>query len=227
LVRVDTKVDWHEEHKMLRAEFYPTIYSDSVNCDIQFGSINRSTKNQTGIEKAQFEICAHKYVAVQNGEATFAIINNCKFGHRVKDGLMSLNLLRSPKYPDPQCDMGEHSFSYAIYVSEGNVEDNDLVARSYEFSYPLISSAVGAQLPNLLQAEGNGVILETIKPSENGKGIVARLYEKYGKEANCKLNVGFEYKAVYQTSMLERAAENTSTELTFKPFEIKTIYFEI
>lgn len=140
---------------------------------------------------------------------------------------MSLNLLRSPKYPDPNCDMGKHSFSYAIYAGKGNIEDNDLVAKSYEFSYPLVASTFGAQIPDLIRLEGKGIILETIKPSEDGKGIVARLYEKYGKAAKCKLNAGFEYKAVYQTNMLERAAEKTTTNLTFKPFEIKTIYFEI
>ncbi|MDE6372350.1 MAG: alpha-mannosidase, partial [Clostridia bacterium] len=106
MVVFDTTVDWRETYKMLRADFRPSVYSDTVNCDIQFGNFDRSTLEDTSVRKAQFEICAHKFVNVDDGDYGVALLINCKYGDRAKNGLLSLNLLRSPKSPDPQCDMG-------------------------------------------------------------------------------------------------------------------------
>ena len=39
MVTFDTSVDWHEELKMLRADFVPTVFADSVKCNIQFGNL--------------------------------------------------------------------------------------------------------------------------------------------------------------------------------------------
>ena len=44
----------------------------------------------------------------------FALLNDSKYGHRVKNGRMSLNLLRAPVYPNKTADRGEQAFSYAI-----------------------------------------------------------------------------------------------------------------
>ena len=87
---VRTEADWHELFQMLRAEFLPTVASKEVACDIQYGTIYRSTGDQTPEEKAQFEICAHKYVDVSDGEKGFSLMNDCKYGHRVREGLLSL-----------------------------------------------------------------------------------------------------------------------------------------
>ncbi|MFV0412921.1 MAG: alpha-mannosidase, partial [Oscillospiraceae bacterium] len=95
LVLFETKVNWQESQKMLRAEFAPADYGAMAQCDIQFGSIQRSTQEETPAESAQFEVCAHNYVATLANENGFAVLSNCKYGYRVKQGLVSLNLLRS------------------------------------------------------------------------------------------------------------------------------------
>ena len=41
VVRFETEVDWHEKHRMLRAEFRPAHYGETVRCEIQFGHIER------------------------------------------------------------------------------------------------------------------------------------------------------------------------------------------
>ena len=99
---------------MLRAEFFPTHYGPEALCEIQFGHIGRPTTERDSVEKAQFEICAHKWIAVQDDEAGFALLNDSKYGHRAKDGLVSLNLLRSPTFPDKTADRGTHEFTYAF-----------------------------------------------------------------------------------------------------------------
>lgn len=228
LVEFDTHADWHEDFKMLRAEFVPTVYSDKVNCDIQFANVDRDTADDTPLRKAQFEICAHKFVNVDGEDSGFAVLSNCKYGYRVKDGYISLNLLRSPKRPDPECDRGEHYFGYAIYVHSGKWNESDLVKRAYRYEYPLYTCDFAPDVPQIVDDGEDGVITETVKPSHDGKGIVVRLYERYGESCEITLKAGFAYKAVYFADMLERKSEKlTSAKIAFSPYEIKTLYFEL
>lgn len=222
-VTFETKVNWNEKHKMLRAEFYPSIYSEKVNCDIQFGSVDRSTKNITSVEKAQFEICAHKYVAVSNEKGIFALINDCKYGHRVKDGLISLNLLRSPKHPDKECDMGPHSFGYRIVVGE-NMED--IVKEAYIFNNPLIIYDKAIDIYALIKADNKNIIVESIKMAEDDKGIVVRMYERYGRHENITVMPMFEHGKIYECNLLEEERVLSDGKLKFEPYKIKTLYIE-
>ena len=224
LVTFETIVDWHEDYKMLRAEFKPTFFADTVNCDIQFGNVDRSTHDDTSIEKAQFEICAHKFVNVDGDGYGLGLINNCKYGHRVKEGLISLNLLRSPKNPDPECDMGKHYFAYALYPHVGSWEESDLVKQAYCFNYPLIVSDYLVDIGDIVDVDNSNVIVETIKPSFDGKGFIIRLYERYGLATSCKLRLGVKAKEVYLTNLIEKEPVKLMTSnLDFGPYEIKTI----
>lgn len=227
-VEFDNSADWHEDFKMLRAEFKPSVYSDKVNCDIQFGNVDRSTLDDTPLRKAQFEICAHKFVNVDGEDSGFAVLSNCKYGYRVKDGYISLNLLRSPKRPDPECDRGKHYFGFAMYPHKGNWKNSDLIKKAYCYNYPLIVCDFLPSLERLVDDGNENVIVETIKPSHDGKGIVARIYERYGEETTANLRAGFRYKAVYDADMLERKQEKLqSAAIDFGKYKIKTLYFEL
>ena len=108
---------------MLRAEFEPAIWSDEIICEIQDGVIKRKTKNETLVERAQFEICNHKFSTIINDGYAFTLVNDSKYGLRAKDGKLSLNLLRSPTFPDESADKCEHEFIYAILPHR----DNELI----------------------------------------------------------------------------------------------------
>lgn len=220
-----TIADWREAHKMLRADFYPMVYSDVVNCDIQFGNADRSTLEETSIQKAQFEICAHKFVNVDKDGYGVALINNCKYGYRAKSGLLSLNLLRSPKYPDPQCDMGEHHFEYALYPHKGKWNECDLIKKAYSFNNPLIIKDSAPTIDGLFEVEGD-VILESVKISEDGSGIVARAYERLGKDCSAKITPKFPYGKVFECNMIEGDRKEAQDELfEFSKYKIKTLLF--
>lgn len=227
MVVFDTTVDWRETYKMLRADFRPSLYSDTVNCDIQFGNFDRSTLEDTSVRKAQFEICAHKFVNVDDGDYGVALINNCKYGYRAKNGLLSLNLLRSPKSPDPQCDMGEHKFTYAFYPHEGKWSDSDLIKRAYALNYPLIVKEEMPDIDNLFDIDGD-VILETVKVSEDGKGIVARIYERNGRDCHATVKAKFPCKKIYETNMIENEPKAVDGDgFDFGKYEVKTLLFTL
>ena len=101
--RIDfiTTVDWQENQKMLRTSFPVAIFATEATCDIQFGSIKRPTHRNTSWDMAKYEICAQKWIDLSQWDYGVALLNDCKYGHKVLENVLDLNLLRSPNYPDP------------------------------------------------------------------------------------------------------------------------------
>ncbi len=222
-VLLDYNVNWYERHKMLRTDFYPVCYSDKVLCNIQFGNIARSTKTDNSIDKAQFEIPAHKWVDVTEGDWGVAVLNDSKYGHRVKDGLISVNCLRSTTYPDPTADRGAHEFSLAIYPHKGEAVDSELIKIGYELNNPLLIQKGKIDLPHIATCNGDGIIIESILLTESGNPAL-RLYESKGKDATASVKINVPYKEVVETNMLFAEGQPCNLEqLEFTPYEIKTL----
>lgn len=227
VVYIDTYVKWRESNKMLRAQFAPSVYGDTVNCDVQMGNCDRSTREESDTEKAQFEICAHKFVNVDGDGAGIAVLNNGKYGYRVKSGLISLNLLRSPKYPDATCDMGEHRFTYAIYPHTGKWSGSNVVEEGYRLNNPMIVTDSMPNLYTFVSYDCAGVITETVKPAEDGSGIVVRLYERKG--ASCEITPSYAecVDEALECDMVENIIGKAQPKLQFTPYMIKTLYLRL
>lgn len=222
MVRFETKVDWQQKHRMLRADFYPVHYGDTVQCEIQFGHISRPTTEHNSVERAQFEISAHKWVATQDAQGGFALANNCKYGHRAKNGLLSLNLLRAPTFPDKTADRGTHYFTYA-FCPFAPGEMQKVVQAGYRLNYPLLPQT-GTVFASIAATDHPAIVLETIKPAEDQSGVVLRLYESLGKPASTNIATTLPHTAVYETDLLERIQQETALQaMHFQPFELKTI----
>jgi len=60
---------------------------------------------------AKFEVCAHRFAALCEHNYGVALLNDSKYGHSVLPGGqgLGLSLLRSPKAPDAECDVGTAS----------------------------------------------------------------------------------------------------------------------
>ncbi|MCI7807195.1 MAG: hypothetical protein MR563_08680 [Spirochaetales bacterium] len=169
-----TRVNWHENDRMLRVEFSPSVWGDEVICEIQNGEIRRTTHDESPVEKTQFEICARRYVTVYDGEYGFSLINDCKYGLRAKNGMISLNMLRSTSYPDESADRGEHEFIYA-FVPHRAAERMEAVRLAHNLNrLPFHYS--GREVTPIVNVSGD-VVADSVKESMDGKGIVVRLYE--------------------------------------------------
>lgn len=222
-IKVENEVNWHETHKMLRIDGYPKNFSDKVLCDIQFGNIERNTKTDNKIDYAQFEIPAHKWVDVYDGKYGVAILNDCKYGHRVKDGLISLNCLRSPVYPDKTADRGEHFFTYAIYPHSKKPMESELVKIGYELNNPLRIYKGSLDIKPIFNCDNSNIIIETVFVNDKGN-IAVRMYETAGIKTVARVKANINFISVKQTDMLfENAVDVDLDAMTFKPFEIKTL----
>jgi alpha-mannosidase len=225
IVRFDTEVDWREKHHMLRAEFRPVHYGDTALCEIQFGHIARVTTERDPVEKAQFEVCAHKWIATEDAGGGFALLNDSKYGHRAKNGLLSINLLRAPTFPDKTADRGIHRFTYAFSPFESG-DLAKVVREGYRLNNPLRITD-GATFGSVASVDEPGVVIETIKPAESGDGIVIRLYESLGRATTTTLRVALDHSTAWITDLLENSTGPADlNQLEFTPFEIKTILLE-
>lgn len=80
---------------------------------------------------------------------------------------MRLSLIRAPKAPDANADMGCHTFRYAILPHQGSVTE-EVVRTARDFNSPMQVSYVARdyqeQLSSFVKVEGApGIILDTIK----------------------------------------------------------------
>lgn len=223
LIDFITTVDWQETHKMLRAEFRPNIKADEIICDIQFGNLKRSTKNETSIEKAQFEICANKWVDVSDNGIGLSMLTESKYGWRAKEGLLSLNLLRSPMYPAKDCDKGIQKFSYALYPHAGDYNDANTQREAMLYNNSLIVAKGNLNIEPIITSSNEHIVIETIKKAEDTDGVIVRTYEDSGKEKNTNFKVNG-YTKIYETNLVEEiiAEVKDLDSVTYKPFELKT-----
>ncbi|KAG1675632.1 Alpha-mannosidase 2C1 [Nymphon striatum] len=248
-VRVDTTVAWHESHRFLKVEFPVNVHSDNATYEIQFGHVQRPTHYNTTWDSTKFEVCGHKWVDLSEHDWGVAILNESCYGHSVHDNIMSMSLLRSPKSPDADADMGNHEFSYAVYPHKGTFQSARVVQHAYELNVPaklLTSSgkvAWGDQAPEENQlintdfrhswftVSNPAIILETIKKSEVGVNqLVLRLFETYGSHCTTHLKTSLTLTSARFCNAAEELIDSKILEfndqcltLTFKPFEIMSI----
>ncbi|MGN6125839.1 MAG: glycoside hydrolase family 38 C-terminal domain-containing protein, partial [Humibacter sp.] len=189
------------------------------------GHIARPTTENDPSELAQFETCAHKWIATEDSGGGFALLNDSKYGHRAKNGLLSINLLRSPTFPDKTADRGTHRFTYAFRAFESG-DLRPVIRDGYRLNNPLLP--VGERtLESMASTSHDGIVIETIKPAQNGRGVVLRLYESLGRETATSLTTGFAHGAATETNLMEEPIGPVDLErLSFGPFEIKTILLD-
>jgi len=234
--RVDfvTSVDWHERERMLRTGFPVDIAASEATCDIQFGSIRRPTHCNTPADLAKFEVCAHQWVDLSDGDYGVALLNDCKYGHHLKGNILDLNLLRSPGYPDPTADRGQQHFTYSLYPHAGDHVSGGVARAGFELNVPLRPLTAAPRVGPLpataswLAPEAANVVVASVKQAEDGSGLIVRLYEAAGAATRTVLHCGFPLTAAEATNLIEEnplpvEIAGRDLPLDLGPFEILTL----
>ncbi len=242
---IETVIDWRDRHTLLKTAFPVDILSPVATHEIQWGSVERPTHRNTSWDWARFETCAHKWVDLSEGGYGVALLNDCKYGHDVRDHVIRISLLRAPTDPDPEADQGEQRFGYSLYPHEnvggGRLIPSDVARRAYALNDPLLVIAGGqghASPPSPLVIPPPNVIVETIKQAEDGNGVIVRLYECNRQRGWIRLRIGFPIQAAYVCDLLEENREELKVQekgdekegekgqqirLNLAPFQIVTL----
>ena len=212
--RIDfkTRVDWHENRKLLRTYFPVNVLSDYVTFDIQNGILKRTTANNTLWDQAQYEVCGHKYVDISEGSYGVALLSESKYGYACKGNTLGMSLLRSPKWPNETADMGEHEFTYSFYFHYGDKSLKDVQNESFIINSPLKLYSLDSNTEieqnkefSFIKIDQSNVVLDALKVGEHGQGeYIIRVHESLGLTTFANINVNFwKLETVIETNTLE------------------------
>lgn len=232
--RIDfnTWVDWKEHQYLLKAGFPVDVHTDEAAFDIQFGNVVRKTHTNTSWDRARFESCGHKWMDVSESGYGVSLLNDCKYGHSVREGCIELTLIKSGIEPNPDTDNEEHVFTYSLYPHQGTWREADTQKEAADLNQPLL--AVNGGIPGesygFAGVKGDSVVLETVKRSEDGDGIILRLYESRNKRVNAKVSLSCAPVTVTECNLLEEPVDEAGGlmidqdgfSFVIKPYEIKT-----
>jgi len=235
--RVDIayEVDWKEKNICLKCDYPVDVNAGRATFDIQFGSIERVTHENTTWDFAQFEVCGHKWADLSDNGCGLSVLNDCKYGWTAKNGHLMPTLLRAPNGHHPEQDIELHHFTYALYPHAGSAAQSDVVRQGYSLNAPLRAmmgtSEASDALPgsySLVSADQANIIIETVKKAEGSDALIIRLYECWNRKTETNIAFGGKVKRLFECDLMEEnAVPLESTTLMFKPFEIKTLLVEL
>ncbi len=225
----ETEVDWKELHRLLKVSFPVDVYAENGINEMQFGYVERPAHRSRLYDKDRFEVCNHRYSALCDGSHGAAVLNDCKYGISMNGNALELTLLRAAACPEMRADNGQHSFTYAFTAWEGPFVDSDVVRQGYELNVKPVVSKGAVERFSAVTVDKANVILDTMKPAEDGSGdIVLRLYEAKKAAAKAEVSLQFGAAKAYLCDMLENIIEEVPVTdgkivLPFRAFEIKTV----
>ena len=251
-VRAD--VNWHEDSKFLKVEFPVNVVNTEASYETAFSITKRPTHYNTSWDMAKFEVCCHKFADLSENNYGVSILNDCKYGFATAGKMMRLSLLRSPKAPDANADMGRHTIRWAILPHKGSLSSATVKA-AYAFNNPLkpvtaskaaLESVSSAPIKLVNIDESQSLVLDTIKRGQDdedvtrneglrvnkGQSIILRVYESLGGRSRGTIETSFNVKHVTKTNILEDDLEKIEMEdgkipITLRPFEVATFKLQL
>lgn len=228
-VEFETEVDWKELHRLLKVAFPVDVYAENGINEMQFGYVERPAHRSRLYDKDRFEVCNHKYSALCDGAHGAAVLNDCKYGISMNGNALELTLLRAAATPEMRADNEVHSFTYAFTAWEGSFAECDVVRQGYELNVQPVVTPGSVKTFSAVSIEKENVILDTMKPAEDGSGDrILRLYEAKKSAVQTEVDLKFGAGKAYLCDMLENVKEELPVEdgkisLAFRAFEVKTV----
>ncbi|MDQ4128458.1 MAG: glycosyl hydrolase-related protein [Actinomycetota bacterium] len=234
---VETEISWHERQVLLRALFPLRIRSHEATFETMYGAHRRPTHRNTSWDSTRFEVSAHRYADLSEPGYGVALLNDGKYGHSARDNVLGLSLLKSPMYPDPLADEGDHRFTYSVFPHAGDWTEARVVEEAFALNSPLFAAQgqPSGELPTefgLVSTEGLQVALGSLKMAEDGRGLVLRVYEPRGARGECALRFARGVGRAERANLLEDEqgsveVRDGAVRLELRPFEVVTLRVEL
>ena len=228
VISFESKLEWNDDHKFVKALFPTNVASDELRSEIQFGYINRPATRNTCEEQAKYEVCNHKWSDLSEPRFGVSFFNDCKYGISADGGTVGISLLKSGKRPDVAGESGVKYFDYAILPHEGGFCAETVILPAYAYNRRPVPCTAQFISP-VKFADRKNIIAETVKISENRDGIAVRLYECERTRTDCNLYLNGNYE-IYECDMTEENKRLIATGdvacLSFRQFEIKTLFLK-
>ncbi|MGK7962616.1 alpha-mannosidase [Crocosphaera sp.] len=231
ILKIKTQVNWQETYVLVKAAFPFHLTADYSSYEIPFGTIQRTNVPKTPHEKAKWEVPALRWADLTDNSNNYGVslLNDCKYGYDSQSDRLRLTLLKSPRWPDPNCDIGNHQFTYAIYPHQGSWQAAKTVQKAREFNIPLQVIIAHNKINNqgtlpptfsALNIPSDNLIVSALKPAEDGShNYLLRCYECEGKTATMEIKSDLNLTLGQAVNLLE---EETNDDNQIKPWKISS-----
>ena len=216
------QVDWREMGSSegvpnLRVRFPLDVHDPAPRYEIPFGSIRRDLVHGE-------EVPALRWADLSETDGQgVALANSSKYGFSVDGNSLSMTVLRASTEPDPLPDMGEHVVEYALEPHGAGWALSDSVGVGEEVNVPLAPLSCGfhpGELPAAMTAvsvEPANVRLAALKLAQQGRGMILRLYEVEGRDAEACVTLApglvADGASAEQVDMMERSVSENSARI--------------
>ena len=223
-----TEVDWHESHRLLKVCFPLAVRAPRATYEMPFGYAERPTHFSTSRDAAQYEVPGHRFADLSEHGFGAAVLTDSKYGYSCHRSELRVSLLRAPKSPDPDADMGRHEFAYALFPHPGGWREACVLAEAIRFNAPLRWRHGTSALPSFAALDDPNLVLDTIKRAEGSDALLLRLYEGHGARGTARLSLAAPFAEARRATLLEEpgtplAVEGSAIVVPYGPHEIVTV----
>jgi alpha-mannosidase len=228
-LEVHTEAEWREEHTLLKVCFPLAVRAPQATYETAFGYAQRPTHFSTSFDRARYEVPGHRFADLSEHGFGAALLTDSKYGYSCFGNELRISLLRSPKSPDPDADMGRHVFAYALYPHTGDWRDGGVLAEAVRFNAPLRwTRGIGASFASV---DDPNLVLDTIKLGERSEDVVLRLYEAHGGRGTARVRLRDAPRAARLANALEEPLVEATIEdgelvLPYLPHQVLTVLVE-
>jgi alpha-mannosidase len=227
-LEIHTAIDWHESHRLLKACFPLAVHAHTATYQIQFGAIERPTHFSTSHDLARFEVPGHRFADLSEHGFGVALLTDATYGYSCLGSELCLSLLRAPKWPDPEADIGRHEFVYALMPHAGGWQTAGVVAEAARLGSPIRWAAVAPGASAYASVEDPNLVLDTIKLAEDSDALVLRLYEAHGARGRATVRLGLPFSRAWRCNLLEDPGaelpvSDGAIEVDYRPWEIVSL----
>ena len=216
-IDVRVRLDWRETFRILKLSFPLKAENTRAVYEIPYGFIEKPANGEEEPGQAWAAVCGE-----QDGEeASLAVLTDSCYSYCVDGSALKFIAVRSAGWADHfglkdqdtlAMDLGWHEFAYSI-VPGAALDPAELTRRAAALNQPPIvvrETFHRGELPRTASQASvscKNVLLNVIKPAEDGEGLIVRLSETANIPAHAQIDLPF---------------ANASFEADFKPLEIKT-----
>jgi alpha-mannosidase len=192
-----------------------------------FGYAERPTHYSTSFDRARYEVPGHRWADLSEHGFGASVLTDSKYGYSCYGSDLRISLLRAPKSPDAEADMGRHQFGYALVPHSGNWRDAGIVAEALRFNVPVRWSH-SAPPGSFASVDDPNLVLDTIKRAEDSDELVLRLYEAHGARGTARLRLALPVASARRANALEDDGEPLHIdggvlEIPYRPHAILTV----
>jgi alpha-mannosidase len=230
-------VDWKSSNCSLKATFPLRVGNEKATYSWDLGTIERGNNDPT-----KYEVPTHGWVDLTDtkGDYGVTLLTGPKYGSdKPANDTLRLTLLYTPAAPDDfreqrYQDWGRHEIVYGLMGHFGDWRSAQAPWQARRLEQPLRAFAVprhdgklGKRF-SLLTLSSEQVAIQAIKRAEDGKSVVVRLQELYGREARTELRAAATIKTALELNGAEKPIgplqpEGFVLRLDFLPYQLRTI----